>query len=442
MARDTILQWNLSSWLRHPLPAHPLPVPAVLEQRIYVYSEEELPARWNSAVDGPVLMRHGVYLKGERIFHDLLRASAAVTVRRSDARFFFVPLYVGQLASSSTDGRRSVRVEETAAALAALAATKDAVWPSRARDHIFANAVDRGRCFQDDGLDRFLDAAVLMYEGTARYPPSPGASSHKLPPPFPCHREESDVVLPPIVDVGAHTARRYPPELTHSADTFPWSFFTHRETLFVWRGSATRTAWAAGAAEANVRMTLLGAFGSKSASGAAVGANANNNSEPTGRSAVATSMGWSARLDAMPSLVSARKVDKDAHYREMRDALFCLAPSGWAQWTVRFFEAVQLGCIPVTFLSSAQRRPRMPFDTDGLDYTRFSVNIAPGEIRTSLRSRLLAIAGNRSALRGMQRALWEARPALDWSNLGRHGPFYRILQQLDKRSRLGRQASV
>ena len=126
-----------------------------------------------------------------------------------------------------------------------------------------------------------------------------------------------------------------------------------------------------------------------------------------------------------------------------RESAYFTSCCALAQWTVRFFEAVQLGCIPVTFLSSAQRRPRMPFDSDGLDYARFSVNIPPGEIRMSLRSRLLAIAENRSALRGMQRALWEARPALDWSNLGRHGPFYRILQQLDKRSsRLARQASV
>ena len=160
--------WNLSTWLGHPLPAHPLPVPSDLERRVYVYSEEELPARFNSDVDGPVLMRHGVYLKGERLFHELLRASAAITARRDEARFFFVPLYVGQLAPASPDGagggRRSVRVEETAAALAKLAAVDNSVWPSQSRDHIFPNAVDRGRCFQDDGIDRFLDSAVLMYD--------------------------------------------------------------------------------------------------------------------------------------------------------------------------------------------------------------------------------------------------------------------------------------
>ena len=33
---------------------------------------------------------------------------------------------------------------------------------------------------------------------------------------------------------------------------------------------------------------------------------------------------------SMPLLVSTRKVDKASHYLEMRRALFCLAPSGWA----------------------------------------------------------------------------------------------------------------
>ena len=158
-------------------------------------------------------------------------------------------------------------------------------------------------------------------------PRLPSSLTHKPPPPFPCHREDVDVVIPPIVDVGAHTATYHGAHGTGST-AFPWSFFTHRERLFVWRGSASRTAWASGVAEANVRQTLLATFGSKATP--AGGGNAESGklgskgsskgverhtlgvadadgSELSDRAA----MGWSARLEAMPLLVSARKVEKE-----------------------------------------------------------------------------------------------------------------------------------
>jgi hypothetical protein len=130
-------------------------------------------------------------------------------------------------------------------------------------------------------------------------PATPVGHGHERRPPlpFPCHRREGDVVVPPVTDLGAHaalTARS--PELGvesssaaaastagasfatatsghtlphhalphhalphgHSpppyrapnrtaAAPFPWAFFTHRKLLFAWRGSASRTAWAAAA---------------------------------------------------------------------------------------------------------------------------------------------------------------------------------------------------
>ena len=43
---------------------------------------------------------------------------------------------------------------------------------------------------------------------------------------------------------------------------------------------------------------------------------------------------------------------------------------------------------------------------------------------------LEAIAVNRTRLRRMQRALWEARSAFDWSDLSERGTFYRVLERI------------
>ena len=106
---------------------------------------------------------------------------------------------------------------------------------------------------------------------------------------------------------------------------------------------------------------------------------------------------------AMPLLISSRKVDKATHYAEMRRAIFCLAPPGWAQWTVRFFEAVHLGCLPVTFSPPSPTPLIRPFE-DQIDYAAFSTNVPPSEA-ANLRQTLEAIAANRTRLRAMQRAV-------------------------------------
>ena len=141
----------------------------------------------------------------------------------------------------------------------------------------------------------------------------------------------------------------------------------------------------------------------------------------------------SPKPTTMPILVSTRKIDHSSHYAEMRSSVFCLAPAGWAQWTVRFFEAVQLGCIPVTFALEPNPLPTaMPFASTTLDYSAFSVNVPPRRI-PSLRSFLQAMASNRTHLRSMQRALWLARSVLDWTDLSESGVFQKLLSMLHTR---------
>lgn len=131
-------------------------------------------------------------------------------------------------------------------------------------------------------------------------------------------------------------------------------------------------------------------------------------------------------------------VDHAAHFAELHSAIFCLCPPGWAQWTVRFFESVQTGCLPVTFAPRPDPMPlRMPFE-DHLDYSAFTVNVPPREI-PQLKERLHAIASNRTHLRAMQRALWRVRSLFDWTDASEHGAFHRTLEALHQRmaSKLG-----
>ena len=75
----------------------------------------------------------------------------------------------------------------------------------------------------------------------------------------------------------------------------------------------------------------------------------------------------------------------------------------------------------------------MPFE-DKIDYARFALNFEPTPTGVAhVASVLKAIASNRTHLRAMQRAMWEARPWLDWTDLSPRGTFHRILEQLAAR---------
>ena len=60
---------------------------------------------------------------------------------------------------------------------------------------------------------------------------------------------------------------------------------------------------------------------------------------------------------------------------EMRQSVFCLAPLGHATWTIRAFEALMLGCIPVIIADDSY----LPFQR-WLDWPRFSVLVAERDV--------------------------------------------------------------
>ena len=286
--------WNLSAW--GPAPSETISVPGPLRHRVFIMPVD---SRFNADVDLPVQMKHGVYQKAERIFHEYLKHSTAVTSSVSRARLFFVPIYVGMLGQSQSGGRskRSARLDELDEALRALSMTPPHAWPERSHEHVFVVSLDRGRCFQDDVRDRFRNATVLMLEGTEAYPNPSGKPTILA-----CHQGWTDVTIPPAIDVGGaravmstvqalaerhvgasstskrpgrlsssspasskradrlssaspasehaseHTSEHAsehasPSEPAAAASKFPWAFFTHRRLLAVWRGHLT-TQWA------------------------------------------------------------------------------------------------------------------------------------------------------------------------------------------------------
>ena len=96
---------------------------------------------------------------------------------------------------------------------------------------------------------------------------------------------------------------------------------------------------------------------------------------------------------------------------DMKHSVFCVCPPGQAQWTTRFFRAILMGCIPVTYFVNADQ----PFEKElGLDYTKFTVNIMPGQLRSS-NEFLAGIQHNPSKLRAMQLELRKVQARFSWN---------------------------
>ena len=53
----------------------------------------------------------------------------------------------------------------------------------------------------------------------------------------------------------------------------------------------------------------------------------------------------------------------------------CIAPAGWELWSVRFFEAILLGCIPVIVTDDIQ----LPFQGQ-IDYSAFTIKVAQAQL--------------------------------------------------------------
>jgi probable glucuronoxylan glucuronosyltransferase IRX7 len=90
------------------------------------------------------------------------------------------------------------------------------------------------------------------------------------------------------------------------------------------------------------------------------------------------------------------------HYvEEVLSSKFCLCPRGFAPWSRRLFDAVQLGCIPVIIADGIE----LPYE-EFLDYTSFSVKIAEVEV-SKLKQILLGIP--ESTIRKKREVMWNLK---------------------------------
>ena len=91
----------------------------------------------------------------------------------------------------------------------------------------------------------------------------------------------------------------------------------------------------------------------------------------------------------------------DRYVEEVLSSKFCLCPRGFAPWSRRLFDAVQLGCIPVIIADGIE----LPYE-EFLDYTSFSVKIAEVEV-SNLKQILLSVS--ESTIRKKREAMWRLK---------------------------------
>lgn len=80
------------------------------------------------------------------------------------------------------------------------------------------------------------------------------------------------------------------------------------------------------------------------------------------------------------------KLERIDYYKHLRNAKFCLAPRGESSWTLRFYEAFFVECVPVILSDEVE----LPFQ-NVLDYSEFSIKWPSSRINEELLSYLRSI---------------------------------------------------
>tara|TARA_B110001452_G_scaffold112286_1_gene93170 strand:- start:292 stop:1533 length:1242 start_codon:yes stop_codon:yes gene_type:complete len=399
-------RWNLSSWRVAGIGTQPA-VPSSVAGRVFM---QQLSARFNVDVDVPLRFGAALAYRASRVLHELVMRSAAPTSRVDDATFIWVPLYTGFIGERHILNGRS-KLDEVDAAIDLL--QQSVAWRTRQEDHIIVVDMDRGRCFQSDLniRDRFGKATLLMLDGTESYgrifdgsgrsAASVQQASGKC-----CFCRDRDVVIPPLIGVGAQAASDLPASLRSALESrrFPRRFFEAKRLLASWRGDPNQSDWAS----PNVRRLLLRHAASPLDAGIGDGT-------PYKVRITSSSRGW--------------KFSHKQYVEELLDSVFCLCPHGWAHWTPRFFEAIQTGCLPVLFKEASALPNILPFE-GAISYASFVLVVAPSDV-PSLGRMLHSIAVSPS-LRQRQRAMWRFRARLDWTDLSSEGAFHTLWSRLGR----------
>ncbi|KAK9812939.1 hypothetical protein WJX72_006050 [[Myrmecia] bisecta] len=120
--------------------------------------------------------------------------------------------------------------------------------------------------------------------------------------------------------------------------------------------------------------------------------------------------------------------DRGCYHEEMCNSVFCLCPRGWSPWTLRAYQAMMLGCIPVIIADEIE----LPYEDD-VDWSQLTVKIPEARANETL-----------TILRGMPQATIKAKQAAirkSWPMVAYPEPtrpgdaFHMVMQQLAKKAR-------
>lgn len=100
--------------------------------------------------------------------------------------------------------------------------------------------------------------------------------------------------------------------------------------------------------------------------------------------------------------------DRDCYRKELRKSTFCLCPRGWSPWTLRAYQAMMVGCIPVIIADEIE----LPYE-NSLDWTKLSVKIAEVDAEKTI-DILKQIS--KSEIRNKQKAIEKVWKSVAWGS--------------------------
>jgi Exostosin family len=118
----------------------------------------------------------------------------------------------------------------------------------------------------------------------------------------------------------------------------------------------------------------------------------------------------------------------------MTESTYCLVPRGHSGWTMRLFDAVACGCIPV-IISDNQM---LPFGDTLVDWSTFSIKVPENSVHT-IEHVLQNVPAD--TVKAMQKALLKAAPNMwytDPAGTEGHDAVWAVMQELEARGRLYR----
>jgi len=73
------------------------------------------------------------------------------------------------------------------------------------------------------------------------------------------------------------------------------------------------------------------------------------------------------------------RCDKTCYYEDMRKSTFCLCPRGWSPWTLRAYQGMMVGCIPVIIADEIE----FPFENT-MDWSQLTIKIAEKDVNQTM----------------------------------------------------------